>query len=123
MKISISDSLRKCGLIAIFFAIVTSCQDDNDPSLVDAEDVRLQSAIAAKETNDMVAIAQEALEVSSDVMESEGITSGRSTESVNSKKGYFNHHGCNPDVTTTYEVDLSHPDTVVYRGKISVDYG
>jgi hypothetical protein len=45
MKISISDSLRKCGLVAIFFAIITSCQDDNDPSSVTAEELRLQSTI------------------------------------------------------------------------------
>jgi hypothetical protein len=123
MKISISDSLRKCGLVAIFFAIITSCQDDNDPSSVTAEELRLQSTIATEETNDMVAIAQEAIETSSDVMEIEGITSGRSTESVTSKKGYYKHYGCDPDVTTTYNVDLSHRDTVIYTGTISIDYG
>jgi hypothetical protein len=123
MKISISDSLRKSGLIAMLFAVVTSCQDDNAPSPLTAEEMRQQSAIAAEETNEMVAIAQEALEISSDVMESEGITSGRSTESVSSKKGYFHHYGCDPDVTTTYNVDLSHQDSVIYTGNISIDYG
>jgi hypothetical protein len=124
MKIYISDSLRKCGLIAILFAVVSSCQeDDNAPPSLTAEEIRQQSAIAAEETNEMAAIAQEALEISSEVMESEGITSGRATESVNSKKGYFNHHGCDPDVTTNYDVDFSHRDTVIYRGSISVDYG
>jgi hypothetical protein len=123
MKIYISDSLKKCGLVAILFAVATSCQDDNAPPSLTAEEIRLQSAMAAEETNEMAAIAQEALEISSEVMESEGITSGRAMESVNSKKGYFNHHGCDPDVTTTYDVDRSQPGKVIYSGSISVDYG
>jgi hypothetical protein len=122
MKISISDSLEKCGLIVIFFAVITSCHDDSVLSSLTTEEMRLQSTAAAEETNEMAALAQEALEMSSDVMESEGITSGRSIESVNSKKGYFNHYGCNPDVTTSYDVDLSHSDKVIYTGSISIDY-
>jgi hypothetical protein len=123
MKFSISKSLKKCGLIAVMFAMVTACQDDNDSSSLSPEEVRLQSAIAAEETNGMIAVAQEAIEITSDVLDSEGVTSGRAVESVDSKKGHYDHHGCDPEITTSYNVDHSRRDTVIYTGTIKVNYG
>lgn len=122
MKFSISKSLKKCGLVALMFAMVTACQDDNDASL-SSEDLRLQTTVAAEETNGMIAIAQEAIEITSDILDSEGVTSGRAVESVDSKKGHYDHHGCDPEITTSYNVDKSRRDTVIYTGTITVDYG
>lgn len=123
MKISIVNFLRKSGWVALCLAIVTACQDDNEPQAPSNAETQLQTQLTAEETNELIALGQDAMEITSDILENEGVTDGRATTSVNSKEGHFDDHGCNPAIATIYDVDTSREDTIIYTGKITITYG
>ncbi|HEY5822886.1 MAG TPA: hypothetical protein VIT44_00880 [Cyclobacteriaceae bacterium] len=65
----------------------------------------------------MVATAQEVLNITSGAFAEQGVTSGRKLSEGRTETG-----GCKPSVSGSFNLDNSHPDSLIYSGTITVDY-
>jgi hypothetical protein len=118
--------LTKFGWIALAgLLIVGACQDENSEK-ISSEQAGKQSAVTAKDNNEIIGATQEAIEITSGVFDDEGISSGRASSSgriSGERKGGDHHHGCEPSISGSFDLDRSHEDSLIYTGSLAIDYG
>lgn len=120
MKKFMSMPLQRLGWIVFFGVVTWACQEDN-PSTLTTEEARQQSSVAASDNHEMIAVTQDALEVSAGAFSSEGISNGRSTSG-----GQVARHPidkCSPSISGSFDLDQSNPDSIIYTGTLVIDYG
>ncbi len=108
---------RKTSLawIAAILALAWACKDDKyaSPSLAQQQ----QNAKAAAQDNSaMIATTQETMDATSLAFSDKGISSGRTADDAN-------WNGCKPNISGTFNVNNSFPDSLIYSGTITLDYG
>lgn len=106
----------RLSIILIFVAIgslgLTSCQENeirhND------EDLQIQAKSSVETAHQLMVGVQEVLDISSEVLSDEGISIEGDVGSPES---------CPPVLKREYVMDLSHYDTTIYVGTITLEYG
>lgn len=116
-------SLKSIGLLLILVLITWACQDNDSPKL-NSEQAKVQTTVAAKDNATIIASTQDALELTSQAFDDEGLTSARTITSGR-LDGHFHgdKHDCQPSVSGSYSIDNSHKDTLIYSGSMTIDYG
>jgi hypothetical protein len=124
MKKVTSKPLQRFAWIALFSVVIWACQDDNDGSsttTLTTEEAQAQTKIAANDNHEMIAVTQDAMEISADAFAEEGISDGRST--AGSRVERHPKDKCSPSVSGSFNLDQSNPDSIIYTGTLVIDYG
>lgn len=101
------------------FLALTSCQKENlgTPNLAS---IQQQTELAARDNSQMVAVAQDALNVTGAALAGKGISNGR----IATDQEVSDHDmDCAPNVSSTFTIDHSNADSIVYSGTLTIDYG
>ncbi|HEY8937805.1 MAG TPA: hypothetical protein VIM65_21405, partial [Cyclobacteriaceae bacterium] len=117
-------SLKSIGLLLVLILITWACQDNNESPKVNSEQTKAQTAQSARDNTSIVASTQDALELTSQAFDNEGLTSAQATASGR-LDGHFHgdKHDCEPSISGTYSIDNTHQDTIIYSGSMTIDYG
>jgi hypothetical protein len=122
MKISAIRTLRNCGWALLLGASIFACQDESER--ISAEQAKNQSRVSAEDNNEIIAATQEAMEITSNAFEDEGISNGRVSSGGEFRGDHEgDDHGCRPNISGSFELDRSKEDTLIYTGTLTIDYG
>jgi hypothetical protein len=122
MKIPVVRSLKKIGCALLIGAAMFACHDELER--ISTEQAKIQSRVSAEDNNEIVAATQEAMEITSNAFDDEGISGGRASSGGEFKGGHHgDDHGCRPNISGSFEVDRSKEDTLMYTGTLTIDYG
>ena len=116
----ITKFLKLASAACLVTIALLSCEDNSEnPSALDNT---LTVDNATLDNTEIIAATQEVLEITAGELSDQGISGGRVATS-----GRKRHHpytqGCQPSVTKTINLDTSHPDSLIYTGSITLDYG
>jgi hypothetical protein len=104
--------------LTALFLIVLSCNDIDDFNLTE-EELRLQSESIALDNNLIITNAEEIMGITSNILEGANIRAhGRVFT-----KNRTGDKPCNPSIDQFYLTDLTHYDTILYVGRLTLDYG
>ncbi|GHN02211.1 hypothetical protein WSM22_37000 [Cytophagales bacterium WSM2-2] len=84
-----------------------------------AEQAKVQAEVTAHDNAQIVSVTQDALDATGDALGSKGISNGRYAANREAGRNF----DCAAVVSSTFTVDKTHPDSIVYSGSISIDYG
>ena len=104
------------------FFIVVSCQKDNFISQMNTS-IKAQAELAAHDNSQIVAVAQDAMDVTGAALAGKGISNGRYAANQRTADGYDDDMDCAPSISSTFSIDRSHPDSIIYSGTLTIDYG
>lgn len=116
--------LQRFGWIALFSVTIWACQDDNNDSPstpLTAEEAQQQTNVAANDNHEMIAVTQDALEISAGAFADEGISDGRTDSG--SRVEHNPKDACSPSVSGSFNLNQSDPDSIIYTGTLVIDYG
>jgi hypothetical protein len=106
----------------IFFSVVAwSCQDDEANMKLTPEDRKKQAEQSAVMSSNFVAASHDILDLTAGAMAGQGFENGRSTPYGRTEGGI--DINCRPNISGTFNVDNSHPDSVVVTGTLTLDFG
>jgi len=108
--------MGQTAFIAIALLTASSCKDD-DPNL-SPEQAKEQSKTTAEDNAQMIATSQEVLDITAGAFAEQGVTSGRKLS-----EGRMEMGGCRPSVSGSFNFDNSHPDSLIYSGTLTIEYG
>jgi hypothetical protein len=110
--------VNKIIFLTALLLTALSCDDIDDFNL-STEQLRLQSESIALDNNLIISNAEEIMEITSKILKGADITAhGR----VLNKKG-TSDKACYPAIDQFYITDLTHYDTILYIGRLTLDYG
>ncbi|MBL7871087.1 MAG: hypothetical protein JNM78_05715 [Cyclobacteriaceae bacterium] len=104
--------------LTALFLIVLSCNDIDDFNLSE-EELRLQSESIALDNNLIITNAEEIMGITSNILEGANI---RAHGRIFNKNG-MGDKPCDPSIDHFYITDLTHYDTILYIGRLTLDYG
>ena len=116
MKITFLNCL---GWIMLVMIVGWSCQKENETGPTPGQSPA-QAEMTARDNSQMVSISQDVMEVTSCALAGQGIMDG-STSSFGRTQG--SEMNCAPSITGSFSIDRNHPDTVIFSGKLVIDYG
>ena len=122
MKEKILKPLKSLRWIALLSVALWACQDDSDS--ISTEQAKQQSNVTIRDNSEIIAATQGAMELTGDIFDEEGISSGRASSSGRIQHG--DHHddgGCKPIISGSFELDKTHKDSLIYKGTLVIDYG
>jgi len=135
MKRSIRKFMGSLLWIALFAMILGACQNDDVNPLTTQEN----ASASARENSQIVAVTEEVMDITDGIFVSRGFTGGRIADGGPGDDGDDededdgddndhgdNHHdsrGCKPSISGSFNLDRSHPDSLIYTGTFVVDYG
>ncbi|SRR5258706_3242643 len=102
------------------FFMVVSCQKDN---FMDHMNASMKTELAAHDNSQIIAVTQDAMDVTGAALAGKGISSGRYAANQRTTDGDDGDMDCAPSISGTFSIDRSHPDTIVYSGTLTIDYG
>lgn len=108
--------VERTVLITVALFMAWSCKDDDQN--LSPQQAKAQSKASAEDNAQMVATSQEVLDITSGAFAEQGVTSGKKLS-----EGRMETGGCNPSVSGSFNLDNSHPDSLIYSGTLTVDYG
>ncbi|MEQ1587033.1 MAG: hypothetical protein ABL895_14195 [Cyclobacteriaceae bacterium] len=109
--------MKKIIVLTALFLTALSCNDIDDFNL-SPEELRLQSESIALDNNLIISNAEEIMDVTGQILEGANITAhGR----VFNKKRTADK-ACYPSIDQFYLTDLTHYDTILYVGRLTLDY-
>jgi len=92
------------------------CQENDSMS---PEEQQFNAEVSAEDNSQIIATTQEVLNLTEGAMTESGIINGRVA-----KGGHKNiFMGCLPEISSSFDVDKSHEDSIIFRGMIAIDYG
>ncbi len=109
---------RIVGLVGLTIVLVLSCQREGDQGFLVKQIGINQSAQAALDNNQMIATAQDLVNVTGSAFANQGITYGR----VADGDGGDDDFDCKPSITNNIKIDTSHPDSLIISGTIIIDF-
>jgi hypothetical protein len=121
MKSLFSIRLGQIVWFAVFFGMMWSCQPENTNSAMKQVQLQKQANTTAQNNSLIVATTQDVVNITSSAMTGNGFIGGRVVPG-----GRVQEHGtgeCRPIITGNFKIDTSHPDTVMYSGRFTVDFG
>ncbi len=104
------------------FLVAASCQKENVSGSTPVS-TQAQTEMTAHDNSQMIAIAQDAMDVTGSAMASNGISNGRYSESQRTS-GHGMDMDCAPSIiSSTFSIDRTHKDSVIYSGSLTIDFG
>ena len=108
--------------VGFFMLTMWACQNEN----ADEPSMKTQSVTTARDNSQIVAATEDVMNITADAFNSEGFSSGRiagdhhddGDDDDNDDSGK-----CHPSVSGTFDLDRSHPDSLVYSGTLTIDFG
>jgi hypothetical protein len=130
MKKSIEKLFKSFLWIGIFAVVLGACENDDVNPLTTTE----KAGLAAKENSQIVAATEEVMDITEGIFGSRDFTGGRTAggpghdgndDGDNDHKGDGDHdsRGCKPSISGSFNLDRSHPDSLIFTGTFVVDYG
>jgi hypothetical protein len=111
--------MKNLIILTALFTIAVSCSDVNDFTL-SAEEQRAQSQSIASDNNLMIANAEEMMDITGKILSDANIIAhGRAFNGNRVTSGT----ACDPIIDHFYLIDLTHYDTILYIGVLTLDYG
>ncbi|MBI1770477.1 MAG: hypothetical protein HYR67_19080 [Bacteroidetes bacterium] len=107
--------VRIVGLVALIVALVFACHEDQN--LLLNQKVK-QSAQAAVDNSQMIATAQDVVNVTASAFANQGITFGRVADGHDDDDEFE----CKPSIINNIKIDRSHPDSLIISGTITIDF-
>jgi hypothetical protein len=98
--------------------VAISCQKENVTNQPVAS-IEAQTELAAHDHSQIVAVTQDAMDVTGAALAGKGISNGR--YSANQRMDSHDMD-CAPSISGTFSIDRSHADSVVYSGTLTIDY-
>jgi hypothetical protein len=121
MKNLMSNSLKYFGWSAMLTLVVFSCNREDEMSTA----LRVQRAnTAGQDNSEIISSSQEVIDITDGVFADEGISDGRATTG-----GRIEHDGddglggCPVKITGSFDIDSTHPDTLIFTGDFTIDFG
>ncbi len=102
------------------FLIVISCQKEN-LSTQTAASMQAQTELSAQDNSQIVAVAQDAMNATGSALAGKGISNGRYAPNERTDGG--DDVGCAPSISGSFAIDRTHPDSTIYSGTLTIDYG
>jgi hypothetical protein len=86
------------------------------------ESTKAQTEMSAHDNSQMIAIAQDAMDVTGTALAGKGISNARYSSN---QRTADNEAGmdCAPSISGTFSVDRSNKDSVIYSGSLTIDFG
>jgi hypothetical protein len=103
------------------FLVAASCQKENVNGPT-AASTQAQAEMTAHDNSQMIAIAQDAMDVTGSAMASNGISNGRYSADQRTS-GHGMDMDCAPSISSTFSIDRSHKDSIIYSGSLTIDFG
>lgn len=116
MKNNLICLTQRTAIIAFAIATLWSCKDDDQN--LSPQEIKAQSKASAQDNAHMVATSQEVLDITSGAFAEQGVTNGRTLSERSEHDG-----GCKPSVSGSFNLNNSFPDSLIYTGTLTVDYG
>jgi len=114
--------------ISLIFMILTCCQNEDVDQLTSKE----QSEKAAEDNSQIVALTEEVMDVTDGIWSSLDFSAGRTArgddgdddhEDNDDNEGHHDSRGCKPSISGSFNLDHSHPDSLIYTGTFIIDFG
>src|SRR5947209_16092338 len=102
--------MRIVGLVGLTIVLVLSCQREGDQGFLVKQIGINQSAQAALDNNQMIATAQDLVNVTGSAFANQGITYGRVADGDGGDDD--DDFDCKPSITNNIKIDTSHPDSL-----------
>ncbi len=123
MKNALLKSVKSMAFIGFFALIAWACQDDNASELTS----KTQSSNAAQDNSKIVAVTQDVMNITADAFASKGLTGGRVAGNHdgddNDDDDDNDSRGCQPSISGSFNLDRTHPDSLIYTGTFIIDFG
>jgi hypothetical protein len=106
--------------------VAVSCQKDgmvNPPAAV----AQAETQTTAHDNSQMIAVAQDAMDVTGSALATRGISNARYSAGTRVADGSMATTSldmdCAPSVSGSFSVDRTHKDSVIYSGSLTIDFG
>jgi len=119
MKTTFLKTIVQISWLSLVFVI--SCQRESINNQAPAS-MQAQAEMTAHDNSEMVAVAQDAMNATGSALASKGISSSNRQSSSNQRTSDF-EIDCSPNITSTFTIDRSHADSIIYSGILIIDYG
>ena len=113
--------ISRLSWIIFFCATAWSCQDE--PSSIKQltpEEQRKQAEQSAVMSSNFVAASHDVLDLTAGAIAGQGVTNGRTTPYGKMSGPDIN---CQSNISGSFNIDKSHPDSVVFTGSLTIDIG
>jgi hypothetical protein len=95
---------------------VMSCQKENVSTQTSLWG---QTELTAQDNSQIMALTQDALNVTGAALAGKGINNGRYAAA---ERTTDHDMDCSPNISGTFAVDRTHPDSIIYSGTLTIDY-
>lgn len=107
---------------ALFILAMWACQNENaeEPS------VNASATTSAQDNTQIVAVTEDVLDITADGLTSEGFAGGRIAgdhEDDDDNDGTNGGGNCHPSISGTFDLDKTDPDSLIYTGTVTIDFG
>jgi len=117
MKTTFLKQIVQVSWLAVLVAV--SCQKE---VVFDPATKQAQTEATARDNSQMIAIAQDAMDITGSAMASNGISNGRYSANERTT-GHGMDMDCAPSVSSTFSIDRTHKDSIIYSGSLTIDFG
>jgi hypothetical protein len=117
MKTQFQKCVNRLSWVILFGTVAWSCQKDYVNHQVSPQ---AQTEIAAKDNTQIVASAQDIMDVTAGALAGQGVTDGSGSSYGRVEGGELD---CAPSISGSFNIDRSHPDSVIFSGTLTIDYG
>jgi hypothetical protein len=114
MKISLPTWINQHTLLLLISLSIVTMSCSNDDMKLSTPEMQARMKSSATTAHQIFVTAQEVLDITTDVLSTEGI----SIEDSNASP-----EGCPPILINQYIKDETHYDTIIYAGGVTLDYG
>jgi len=112
--------ISRLSWIIFFCATAWSCQDETSMKQLTPEEQRKQAEQSAVMSSNFVAASHDVLDLTAGAIAGQGVTNGRTSSYGNMTGPEIN---CQSNISGTFNIDKNHPDSVVFTGTLTIDFG
>jgi hypothetical protein len=116
-------SIRSLVLVVFYVVFMWACQKEN----ISTTSSPAQAKLAAKDNTQIVAATQSVMSITAGAMAQKGVLGGRLMDGGHPGGGVDTDDDdettCKPSIKSTFAIDTTHVDTLIYSGSVTIDYG
>ena len=122
-------SCRSFVLFAFYVVFMWACQKEN----ISKNSSPAQAKLAAKDNTQIVAATQSVMSITAGAMGQKSVMGGRVMDGDHPGEGDQPGEGdheddddetaCEPAIKSTFAIDTTHVDSLIYSGSVTIDYG
>jgi hypothetical protein len=130
MKKPLKQLVRAFRWIGLLSFVLGACQNDDNVNPLTSKE---QSANTAKDNSQIMAVTEDVMSITDGIIGTRDLSGGRTADGDHHDGNHDDDDdddgdddsrgGCRPSISGSFNLDRSHPDSLIYTGVFVVDFG